>query len=159
MALVINPTHAEIFARVVQRAGAAGLLRRAFLSEAEAREWLARAVQAVSGNRQWWAARRGALAESAGRDPDVHGAVVPRGNLAPAGRPCDSAPSVPSDMPARPAACQDAQSSVCGARFSYQWLMRAPSQCSAMCAVSRTDVKARGRNTPAHSPPAWRTLW
>ena len=67
VALVINPTHAEIFARVVQRAGAAGLLRRAFLSEAEAREWVARAVQAVSGNRQWWAARRGALAESAGR--------------------------------------------------------------------------------------------
>lgn len=66
VALVINPAHAEIFARVVQRAGAAGLLRRAFFSEADAREWLARTVQAVSGNRHWWAARRSALAERSG---------------------------------------------------------------------------------------------
>ena len=46
----------------------------------------------------------------------------------------------------------------CGERFSYQCVMRAPSQWSARCAAALAWRSARGRKMPTHSPPAWRTL-
>lgn len=58
VAFVVNAGQAELYEHVVRRAAAAGLLRRAFFSEAEARAWLARTVQALDANRSWWDARR-----------------------------------------------------------------------------------------------------
>ena len=67
---------------------------------------------------------------------------------------CGSAPRVWLVLPQ----AATHQVSICGVRFSYQWVVRDLSHCKAMCAISRTDFNARGRNTPAHSPLALRTL-
>ena len=58
VAFVVNAGQATLYEHVVKRAGAAGLIRRAFYSEAEAREWLAGMVQMLDHNRGWWARRR-----------------------------------------------------------------------------------------------------
>jgi hypothetical protein len=58
VAFVVNAGQVELYEHVVRRAAHAGLLRRAFFSQAEARAWLARTVQALRDNRAWWAARR-----------------------------------------------------------------------------------------------------
>jgi hypothetical protein len=57
VAFVVNAGQATLYEHVVRRAGAAGLIRRAFFSEAEAREWLALTMQALDRNRGWWARR------------------------------------------------------------------------------------------------------
>jgi hypothetical protein len=43
---------------VVNTRQAAGLLRKAFFSETEAREWLDQSMQMLADNRAWWAGRR-----------------------------------------------------------------------------------------------------
>jgi hypothetical protein len=43
---------------VLQRAAAAGLIRQAFYSEAEARDWPAGTLQVLADKRAWWAAQR-----------------------------------------------------------------------------------------------------
>ena len=58
VAFVVNAGQATLYEHVVKRAGAAGLIRRAFYSETEAREWLAAMVQMLDHNRGWWATRR-----------------------------------------------------------------------------------------------------
>lgn len=58
VAFVVNAGQSELYQQVVQRAAAAGLLRRAFFDEAEARAWLADTVQALEANRSWWGAQR-----------------------------------------------------------------------------------------------------
>jgi len=58
VAFVVNAGQAELYDHVVRRAGAAGLVRRAFFSETEAREWLTRALQGLRDNHAWWQARR-----------------------------------------------------------------------------------------------------
>lgn len=58
VAFVINAGQAELYGHVVQRAASAGLIRRAFYSETEAREWLAGTLKALDDNRGWWAAQR-----------------------------------------------------------------------------------------------------
>jgi hypothetical protein len=58
VAFVVNAGQAELYEHVVKRAGAAGLMRKAFFSEAEAREWLFQSVQTLADNRAWWSARR-----------------------------------------------------------------------------------------------------
>lgn len=58
VAFVVNTGQAELYEHVVQRAASAGLLRRAFLSEADARAWLVRALQGLSDNHVWWLGRR-----------------------------------------------------------------------------------------------------
>jgi len=58
VAFVVNAGQAELYGHVVQRAAAAGLIRKAFYSEAEARDWLAGTLQALDHNWAWWAAQR-----------------------------------------------------------------------------------------------------
>ena len=58
VAFVVNEGRATLYELVVRRAASPGLLRRAFRDEAEARDWLARAVQGLDDNHAWWAARR-----------------------------------------------------------------------------------------------------
>ena len=58
VAFVVNAGQATLYEHVVRRAGAAGLIRRAFYSEAEAREWLSGTLQMLDQNRAWWARRR-----------------------------------------------------------------------------------------------------
>jgi hypothetical protein len=57
VAFVVNAGQATLYEHVVRRAGAAGLIRRAFYSEAEAREWLASTLQVLDHNRGWWSTR------------------------------------------------------------------------------------------------------
>jgi hypothetical protein len=57
VAFVVNAGQAMLYGHVVQRAAKAGLIRRAFYSETEAREWLAATVSALAANRAWWAGR------------------------------------------------------------------------------------------------------
>jgi hypothetical protein len=58
VAFVVNAGQAELYGHVVQRAAAAGLVRRAFFSEADARAWLQQVVRALASNRAWWALRQ-----------------------------------------------------------------------------------------------------
>ena len=58
VAFVVNAGQAELYDHVVQRAAAAGLIRRAFHGEAEARDWLAGTLKVLDDNREWWAAQR-----------------------------------------------------------------------------------------------------
>jgi hypothetical protein len=58
VAFVVNEAQSGLYEHVVKRAGAAGLIRRAFDCEAEACEWLARTLKLLDDNRAWWAARR-----------------------------------------------------------------------------------------------------
>lgn len=58
VAFVVNAGQATLYEHVVRRAGAAGLIRRAFYSEAEAREWLSSTMDTLDDNRGWWARRR-----------------------------------------------------------------------------------------------------
>jgi hypothetical protein len=58
VAFVVNAGQAELYAHVVKRAAAAGLLRKAFSSETEAREWLTQSLQLLADNRAWWSSRR-----------------------------------------------------------------------------------------------------
>lgn len=58
VAFVINGGQAELYRHVVRRAASAGLLRRAFFSEPEARAWLQGTIEALDANRGWWDARR-----------------------------------------------------------------------------------------------------
>jgi hypothetical protein len=58
VAFVVNAGQAQLYEHVVQRAASAGLIRRAFFSEAEARDWLADTLKALAANQVWWAARR-----------------------------------------------------------------------------------------------------
>jgi len=58
VAFVVNAGQAELYAHVVKRAAATGLLRKAFFSETEAREWLFQSVQMLADNRAWWSSRR-----------------------------------------------------------------------------------------------------
>jgi hypothetical protein len=62
VAFVVNGGQAELYEHVVKRAASAGLLRRAFRDEAEARSWLLRTVQALDANQAWWVARDSAPA-------------------------------------------------------------------------------------------------
>lgn len=57
VAFVVNSSQAQLYRQVVQRAGAAGLLRGVFYSEFEAREWLARNLRLLAANQAWWALR------------------------------------------------------------------------------------------------------
>lgn len=57
VAFVVNAGQSALYEHVVRRAGSVGLIRRAFYSEAEAREWLADTVEALDHNRVWWARR------------------------------------------------------------------------------------------------------
>jgi len=57
VAFVVNAGQATLYEHVVQRAGAAGLIRRAFYSEAEAREWLASTMDTLDDNHGWWVRR------------------------------------------------------------------------------------------------------
>ena len=56
-AFVINPGQADLCGSLLQGAGAAGLLRRAFFSEAEARAWLVQTIGALAANQDWWRKR------------------------------------------------------------------------------------------------------
>jgi hypothetical protein len=58
VAFVVNAGQAELYGHVVQRAAAAGLVRRAFSNEADARAWLQQVVRALASNRAWWAMRQ-----------------------------------------------------------------------------------------------------
>jgi hypothetical protein len=58
VAFVVNEAQADLYKRVVQRAGAAGLIRKLFYNDVEARAWLDQVVRALSDNRHWWDARR-----------------------------------------------------------------------------------------------------
>ncbi len=58
VAFAVNAGQAELYQHVVQRAGAAGLLRRAFFDEAEARARLLHLMKGLAENNDWWAARR-----------------------------------------------------------------------------------------------------
>lgn len=57
VAFVVNAAQAALYERVVERAGAAGVLRRMFYHPDEAHEWLAQTLQLLHDNRSWWAAR------------------------------------------------------------------------------------------------------
>ncbi len=57
VAFVVNAGQAKLYEHVVRRAGAAGLIRRAFFSEAEARVWLTATMDTLDHNRGWWARR------------------------------------------------------------------------------------------------------
>jgi hypothetical protein len=57
VAFVVNAGQATLYEHVVQRAGAAGLIRRAFCSEAEARAWLASTMDTLDDNHGWWVRR------------------------------------------------------------------------------------------------------
>ena len=57
VAFVVNEGQAKLYEHVVRRAGSAGLIRRAFSSEAEAREWLTATMDTLDHNRGWWARR------------------------------------------------------------------------------------------------------
>jgi hypothetical protein len=72
VAFVINAGQAELYGHVVQRAAAAGLLRRAFFDEAEAREWLTATMRALDANREWWSARQAQV------PPALRRAALPR---------------------------------------------------------------------------------
>lgn len=63
VAFVVNAGQAELYEHVVRRAGAAGLVRRAFFSEADARQWLAGTLSVLDRNRAWW--ERAAVTRSA----------------------------------------------------------------------------------------------
>jgi hypothetical protein len=58
VAFVVNAGQAELYDHVVKRAAAAGLIRKAFYSEAEARDWLAGTLRVLADNQAWWAAQR-----------------------------------------------------------------------------------------------------
>jgi hypothetical protein len=58
VAFVVNAGQAQLYEHVVQRAASAGLIRRSFFSEAEARDWLADTLRALAANQAWWAGRR-----------------------------------------------------------------------------------------------------
>ena len=53
-AFVISPGQVELCDALMRGAGAAGLLRRAFFSEAEARAWLVQNIAAIAANQDWW---------------------------------------------------------------------------------------------------------
>jgi hypothetical protein len=57
VAFVVNSGQAALYEHVVRRAGAAGLIRRAFFSETEAREWLTATMGTLQNNRGWWSRR------------------------------------------------------------------------------------------------------
>ncbi len=57
VAYVVNGGQVELHQQVVKRAADAGLLRRAFRNEADARAWLLRTVQALHANQAWWGKR------------------------------------------------------------------------------------------------------
>ena len=57
VAFVVNDAQTELYRRVLQRAAAAGLVRRMFHSEDEARAWLGQTVQTLSDNQRWWQGR------------------------------------------------------------------------------------------------------
>jgi hypothetical protein len=59
VAFVVNAGQAELYEHVVKRAAAAGLMRRVFRDESEARAWLQRTLQALGDNRAWWGTVRG----------------------------------------------------------------------------------------------------
>lgn len=54
VAFVVNDAQTELYQRVLQRAAAAGLVRRMFHTEDEARAWLGHTVQTLSDNQRWW---------------------------------------------------------------------------------------------------------
>lgn len=56
-AFVISPAQVELCDALMRGAGAAGLLRRAFFSEAEARAWLVQNIAAIAANQDWWRKR------------------------------------------------------------------------------------------------------
>ncbi len=55
VAFVVNAAQAALHERLVQRAGAAGVLRRMFYSEAEAHAWLRQTARLLRDNNRWWA--------------------------------------------------------------------------------------------------------
>ena len=57
VAFVVSAAQAALHERVVQRAGAAGVLRRMFYSPAEAHEWLTRTARLLEDNTDWWITR------------------------------------------------------------------------------------------------------
>lgn len=54
---VVNAGQVELHEHVVKLAADAGLMRRIFRNEADARAWLLRTVQALDANQAWWGAR------------------------------------------------------------------------------------------------------
>ena len=57
VAFGVNAAQAALHERVVQRAGAAGVLRRMFYSPAEAHEWLRQTARLLRDNNDWWLTR------------------------------------------------------------------------------------------------------
>jgi len=57
VAFVVNDAQTELYAQVVQRATAVGLVRKMFRDPVEARAWLGQAAQALSDNQRWWQGR------------------------------------------------------------------------------------------------------
>lgn len=57
VAFVVNAGQAQLYEGLVQRAGAAGLMRKMFHDPLEAREWLAQTLQLLDDNSSWWATR------------------------------------------------------------------------------------------------------
>lgn len=56
-AFLVNAGQMELVGGLLQRAAAAGLMRAAFYSEAEARAWMVQTTRALDANRDWWARR------------------------------------------------------------------------------------------------------
>lgn len=57
VAFVVNAAQVALYERVVQRATAAGMLRRMFYCEHEAHDWLRHTVRLLDENAAWWATR------------------------------------------------------------------------------------------------------
>lgn len=57
VAFVVNAGQAGLYAQVVRRAGAAGLMRKMFYDPHDARAWLADTLRLLEHNGAWWAAR------------------------------------------------------------------------------------------------------
>ena len=57
VAFIVNAAQAALSERLVQRAGAAGLLRRTFYSPDEAHEWLTQTARLLRNNNDWWLTR------------------------------------------------------------------------------------------------------
>lgn len=57
VAFVVNAAQAALYERVVQRAGAAGVLRKMFYDADEAHAWLRQTSRLLQDNNDWWTAR------------------------------------------------------------------------------------------------------
>ncbi len=53
VAVVVHPEQLAVYEEIVQAAAVSGTIRRAFLSRAEAQEWLREQARALAANRVW----------------------------------------------------------------------------------------------------------